>query len=388
MNKLNFVIFFTIFLLIFFGANAYIYFHGLHALPAIHWLRTVYLIAFITLSVSFPLSRMIEKTALINTHHILYWLGAFWLAAVLYLLIMVVLVDLVRVANLVLHFLPDKSSIAYQNIKLTSFVLVAASVLGFLIYGHWISHHPHIVNKEITIHKQAGNRKELNIAMVSDIHLGALFNKPQVDEMVEKINILKPDLILLAGDILDEVQTPIYRNNTGEALSHLSAPLGVYGITGNHEYIGGAKRSVKYLESLGIKMLIDSAILVNNEFYLVGRNDKDQKNFAGKDRMPLNELVASINKNLPVILMDHQPFHLNDAVNNGVDLQLSGHTHNGQFWPFNLIVKRMFEVSHGHKQKGTTHIYVSCGYGYWGPPIRTGSTPEIVHLKLVFAPKI
>ncbi|HET7152240.1 MAG TPA: metallophosphoesterase, partial [Candidatus Kapabacteria bacterium] len=112
--------------------------------------------------------------------------------------------------------------------------------------------------------------------------------------------------------------------------------------------------------------------------------DLSIKGFAGKQRKPLEELMRSVDKQRPVILMDHQPFRLEEAVQNGVDLQLSGHTHHGQLWPFNFITKRMYEVSWGYKKKENTHFYVSCGAGTWGPPIRTGNTPEIMHIRLSF----
>jgi hypothetical protein len=234
----------------------------------------------------------------------------------------------------------------------------------------------------LSIHKSSGEKNEITIAMVSDIHLGTLLGKTRVNDMVEKINGLKPDLVLFAGDVLDEVQTPIFRNNVGGPIKNLHAPLGVYGITGNHEYIGGINRSVPYLESLNIKLLRDTVLLIGNKFYLAGRDDKDMTRFNGKKRKTLHEILTGVDHQLPIILMDHQPFHLEEAVENGVDLQLSGHTHHGQFWPLNLITQKVYEVSWGYKKKGNTQVYVSCGYGYWGPPVRIGNTPEIVLIKL------
>ena len=94
--------------------------------------------------------------------------------------------------------------------------------------------------------------------------------------------------------------------------------------------------------------------------------------------------MLGVDKSLPIILMDHQPFKLDEAVRNGVDVQLSGHTHHGQLWPFHFITKKVYELSWGYKLKGNTHVYVSSGVGTWGPPVRTGNRPEIVHLRLRF----
>ena len=106
--------------------------------------------------------------------------------------------------------------------------------------------------------------------------------------------------------------------------------------------------------------------------------------FSGKQRKSLDEIVKTISTNHPKILLDHTPFKLEQAEQNKIDLQLSGHTHHGQMWPANLITKMIYEVSWGYKKKGNTHYYVSCGAGTWGPPVRTGSSSEIVNIKIKF----
>jgi predicted MPP superfamily phosphohydrolase len=117
---------------------------------------------------------------------------------------------------------------------------------------------------------------------------------------------------------------------------------------------------------------------------IVGREDRSIGQFAGKKRKSLHELLENVNRTLPIILMDHQPFRLDEAEKEGVDIQLSGHTHHGQLWPFNFITRRIFEVSRGYKKKGNLHVYVSAGVGTWGPPVRTGNRPEIVQLLVMF----
>ena len=97
----------------------------------------------------------------------------------------------------------------------------------------------------------------------------------------------------------------------------------------------------------------------------------------------MEELVAPLDKSKPIILMDHTPFHLEEAEQNGIDFQLSGHTHHAQLWPWSYITKAVYEVSWGYKKKGNTHVYVSCGAGTWGPPIRIGNTPEILDIRLI-----
>jgi predicted MPP superfamily phosphohydrolase len=164
----------------------------------------------------------------------------------------------------------------------------------------------------------------------------------------------------------------------------IKSKLGVYAITGNHEYIGGVESAVKYLKEHGIKELRDTCVLIDNRFYLVGREDRDRPRFTGKPRHELSDLMQQVDRSYPVILMDHQPFNLDRTVDQGVDLQLSGHTHHGQLWPFNYITSAMYEISCGYKKIGQTHFYVSTGFGTWGPPVRLGNRPEIVQITLTF----
>ena len=125
-------------------------------------------------------------------------------------------------------------------------------------------------------------------------------------------------------------------------------------------------------------MLIDDAVQVDNSFWVIGRNDRSQK------RKMLPELIAHTDTTQPLILLDHQPYLLRDAEKNGIDLQISGHTHNGQVWPINLLVKRIFEVGYGYKQKGNTHIYTTSGLALWGAPARIGTQSEMVVFNLQF----
>ena len=383
MKTLSFVVIIIIILGIYGGSNYYVFIRGWHSIPQLSWVRYSYAGLFAFLSLSYLISKAFEHTTFISFHHMFYWVGSFWFAALLYFFISVLIVDLVRLSNLGLHFLPVKNSLSYIQLKTYSLSGIIVIVSLILAYGHWNARHPKIKRLDLSINKNNGDKSEITIAMVSDIHLGTLLGKKRITGMVEQINGLKPDIVLFVGDVLDEVQTPIFRNDVGGPIRNLRAPLGVYGITGNHEYIGGINRSAPYLETLNIKLIRDTVLLIDNKFYLAGRDDKDVTRFTGKKRKPLNEILTGIKRQIPLILLDHQPFRLNEAAENGVDLQLSGHTHHGQFWPINLITRKVYEVSWGYIQKGNTHFYVSCGFGYWGPPIRIGNTPEIVLIKLI-----
>ena len=189
----------------------------------------------------------------------------------------------------------------------------------------------------------------------------------------------------MAGDLTDEDLSFLSDQNTAAILRRIQAPLGVYSVTGNHEYYSGREKAVSFIRQGGIRVLEDEVVKVGEALYLIGRKDRTAERF-GEPRKPLGELMKEVPPGYPVILMDHQPFQLAEAQQQGVGLQLSGHTHNGQLFPINFIVGRIYENPWGYLKKGATHYYVSCGVGTWGPPVRTGSIPEIVHIRLTLQP--
>ena len=138
------------------------------------------------------------------------------------------------------------------------------------------------------------------------------------------------------------------------------------------------------MEKHGIKILRDSAALIDNSFYIIGREDREKTAFTQTPRKSVEDLLEPLDKQKPIVLLDHQPYHLELAERAGVDFQISGHTHHGQLWPFGYITQKIFEVSRGYKQKGNSHFYVSTGFGTWGPPVRLGNRPEILEFTLVF----
>jgi predicted MPP superfamily phosphohydrolase len=189
---------------------------------------------------------------------------------------------------------------------------------------------------------------------------------------------------LIPGDIIDEDIAPVIHSNVGEKLKSFKAKYGAYAVTGNHEYIGGVHKAKAYLSEQNVNLLNDAFELIDDSFYVVGREDLTINQFTNHQRKDLHEIVEGADHLKPIILLDHQPFKLENAVNNGIDLQLSGHTHHGQLWPFNYITKMVFERSWGYLKKGNTHFYVSSGVGGWGPPIRTVNRPEIISITLNF----
>lgn len=384
MKTLNFVIFFSIVFAVYGSVNYYIFIRGWQSLPVGSTLRSIYLPLFIFVALSFIAGRILENFWLSKVSDLLVWIGSFWLAAMVYFLFIVIVLDIVRLINHFLPFYPEIIRANYSGAKQVAALASLISVAIVVIAGYINALNPGVSELSLNIDKAANGRQSLNMVFASDIHLGTIVGRQRFDRVVAKINALNPDIVLLPGDIVDEDLKPVIRENIGESLRNIKAPLGVYASTGNHEHIGGVEEAFKYLTEHDIVMLRDSVTKVNDEFYLVGREDRDGKRFSGIERRSLEDLMRDVDLNYPVILMDHQPIGLDDAVSNKVDLQISGHTHNGQLWPFNYITGAIYEVSRGYKKKGDTHFYVSSGVGTWGPPVRTGNRPEIVNIRLNF----
>jgi predicted MPP superfamily phosphohydrolase len=313
-------------------------------------------------------------------------IGSFYLAVMIYLFLVLLFLDALR---LIRALLPPSLKERLQPSGVaprTKFLAVIGLVLTTVSLGHWNALHPRIRNLEIVLPQSAGPPKQLSIAMASDLHLGRLIHNARLEKIVGLINGLKPDLVLLVGDLTDEDISFLSDQNTAAILQRIQAPLGVYSVTGNHEYYSGIEKSVSFIRQGRIRVLEDQVVKIGDSLYLVGRKDRTAERFGGQ-RKPLEELMKEVPPGYPVILMDHQPFQLTEAQRQGVGLQLSGHTHNGQLFPINFIVGRIFENPWGYIRKGNTHYYVSCGVGTWGPPVRTCSIPEIMHIRLTLQPE-
>ncbi|UCE06713.1 MAG: metallophosphoesterase [bacterium] len=382
MKVLNFIIFFTIVLTIYGLANCYIFIRGWQVIPHLSRWRIPYLLLFVLLALSYIIGRILEKIWLSVASDIFVWIGSFWLGAFFYFFLIVLVIDFLRLIN---HWLPFFHFITQNYTKLKQITMLASIGLVFLllIIGYINACFPRIRQLNLSIPKPA-NIDSITIVAASDIHLGTIVGRKRFCKIVNKINKLNPDLILLPGDIVDEDLAPVIRENLGDALLQLKSKFGVYAVTGNHEYIGGVEAAVKYLREHGVTVLRDSVAEINESIYIVGREDRSIRQFNGKDRKKLPDLMRKVYKEFPVILMDHQPFGLNEAEENGFDLQLSGHTHHGQLWPLHFITKAVYEKSWGYLKKGSTHVYVSCGVGTWGPPVMLGSRPEILNISLAF----
>jgi uncharacterized protein len=372
-------VFFIIFFALYSAVNYYIGLRGWQALEGASYLRSVYLTIFLFSSLSYIFSKVAQRYLPTIIYETIEIIGSFWFAFMLYFLLTVILLDITRLINWGFNILPAFNN--YLTVKLIVFGIVSFIVVLIIIGGHLNARMLKINTLSIDIPARNSRLKELNAVLISDVHLSTINRDDFAEDIVQKVNALHPDIIFVAGDLVDDKATVLRDREIGFSFKNLKAPMGIYGITGNHEYINGVDSSIHYMRELNVVPIRDSSVTIDSAFVLIGRDDRSK---GLKRRKSLKDLVDNSEKNLPVILLDHTPFQLEEAMENGVDLQLSGHTHHGQMFPINLITNKIYEISRGYKKKGNTQYYVSSGVGTWGPPVRTGSRSEIVNIKIKF----
>lgn len=360
-------LFFIVFAGLYLLGNVYIYFRSwelLHTLSLpMRWILSIAYWAGCCSFFGFFGNRGLPEAG--GWMHVLYYFTTSWLVFTLYMVLLLLFTDVLRLFHVIIN---------HRFIICFSLTLIVLAC-GYLRYSH-----PDTKVINININKPVEGNKHLRVVAVSDIHLGYGTNKARLQHYLRMIKEARPDLILISGDLIDSTLKPVAEERMEEELRMLEAPLGVYMVPGNHEYISGTSRCREFISGkTSISWLQDSTVVLPNGIQLVGRDDRSNRN-----RVPLPQLTRDLNPQYPILLLDHQPYQLEDAVRAGVDLQFSGHTHHGQVWPLSLLTDYLFEVSHGYKQLEHTHIYVSSGLSLWGPPFRIGTQSELVIFELNF----
>lgn len=278
----------------------------------------------------------------------------------LYLVMAFLLLDIGRLAHLV------PRSWLYAN-GYTAVALAAVMVVVFVCgYINYMDKRRHTVDLP-TAKPMA---KDVRIVLMSDLHLGYHNRRGELARWVDKVNMECPDLVLIAGDIVDMSLRPLKDEDMAAELRRIKAP--VYACFGNHEYYSGVDGASKFYADAGVTLLRDSVVGVG-DIVIVGRDDRSNRH-----RKSLGALMRGVDKSKYIILLDHQPYYLEQAERAGVDFQFSGHTHHGQLWPISWITDAVYEEAYGPWQRGLTRYYVSSGMGIWGGKFRIGTCSEYV----------
>lgn len=242
---------------------------------------------------------------------------------------------------------------------------------------------PTIINQDIYLKNLPDSFENFTIAQISDLHVGPTIKKPYVEKVVNQISTINPDLIAITGDMVDG--SIDYLRRDLEPLSQVVAKYGTYFVTGNHEYYSGAERWLDETDRMGFTNLVNDNKLItikDQNIALAGVNDYRAHQIIPSHRSNPQAALKGINSKKVKILLAHQPSSIFQANEAGFDLQISGHTHGGQFWPFTYPTKKANPYLSGLHNHNGTQIYVNSGTGYWGPPLRLGVTAEITLFKL------
>jgi len=371
-NKFIFIIFTSVYLLVNYIMGS-IFFKGFNSIlkisPLIFW--PVFWVLALCYTASFILNKYI-KPSLTN---FLYLIGAYWLGLLMY---SALAFPILAIVNLLITKAPFFSNKFY----LYEIILISLVFIFITIIGSYNAKNSYVKSINIKINKEVLT-EPLNIVMVSDLHLGNIIRNERLKTMVEEINSLNPDIVIIAGDIIDSDINPFLNHNMANEFSNLKSKYGVFATLGNHDIITKSENElVKLLKENSIIVLRDEATLVNNSFYIIGRDDITVSKSTNKSRASLEDLTKDLDKSKPLIVVDHNPKYLNESLDANIDLQLSGHTHKGQIAPGNIVTNKLFEIHYGHIKKDNLNVVVSSGYGTWGPPVRLGSKSEIVQINL------
>jgi predicted MPP superfamily phosphohydrolase len=240
-----------------------------------------------------------------------------------------------------------------------------------------------IVNVEVKLAKLPKELDGFSIVQLSDLHVGLTIDRAFVEKVVALTNGLKPDLVALTGDLVDGPVADLADDIA--PLANLRAKHGVFAITGNHEYYAGADAWIAHISSLGARYLRNELVTIGDgaaSFDLAGVDDNDARRYVGHGE-DLKAATANRDPSRALVLLAHQPRQVRRASKYGVDLQLSGHTHGGQIWPWHYIVKlQQGGLLAGRYEHAGTQLYVTRGCGYWGPPVRLLAPLEITRVIL------
>lgn len=393
-----FYLFFIYYILLWLYAWAEALFPGLHTL----WFRApaAFLLLFFAVS---PLTSFLVKRKPLR--HALKVLANYWLGAFEYILLTVLVFDMIRrITRLpvladfryphLLHTMP-------QNLLIFGGIAV---VLVCVVSGYGIFHAKQIkiCRYQMTCGKACA-LPSLRIALIADLHIGYNATASHLRSLVDQINSQAPDLVCIAGDIFDNEYEAIHDpQGYAEILSGIQSRYGVYCCLGNHDVseailagftfpsrqkLDREFRFMKFLADSHIRLLEDETVFLANAFYLAGRKDPDMAKKEKDKRLSFSDLTAGLDKTRPIFVMDHQPKELKEAADAGVDFDLSGHTHGGQAFPSNLVVRLFWKNSYGVRKVENMYSIVTSGAGVWGPAMRVGSDNEVVVLDVNFRPQ-
>jgi uncharacterized protein len=312
----------------------------------------------------------------------------FYITFVFYFLLFIIALQLLKLINSVIHLLPSQH-LKNKKIKLLNIVVINICALLITGYGFYNNNKPVVKNYNVTVPQKESTLKSLKVVCIADLHLKEMTSKKFLRKLTAEINNLQPDIIVIPGDVIE-----FYGNANSEKLKEfscilldLSAKYGVYVTNGNHDYHNGIADSFSFFNHSKTTILMDSLVEVDKKFCVMGLIYR-----GNHEKRPIDSILQFKTQDLPLILLDHAPYCLEEAIQNKIDIQFSGHTHNGQIWPLNYIVSALYENSWGYRKYDETNLFVTCGVQDAllpgrqdvSIPVRIGSSPDILEIDIEF----
>lgn len=368
--------FHLIFTLAFVVPNLYLFFRiGKHFIQKGY--RIPYSLVYLLIVSIYPFVTAYSAGKTGFVYEILSWVASYFLPFYLYLFLLLLLFDFFLVVNRFAKMVAVEkmAGTRFKTACLSAFLLISA---GVVFAGAWNFNTIRTTSYRIEVAKKRSDIDHLKIAFASDFHLKIHTDLHFVERFAAEIEAIQPDLLIYGGDIVEGRGDGARMDRIAKILRKIPVKYGVYAVLGNHESYG-AQTKGHFFDKAGMQVLCDSVAVMGHAFNLAGRLDNRYR-----ERITTAELLKSSNDSLPVILVDHRPTDILENSKTSADLQFSGHTHNGQLFPLNLIIAGIYRIGWGYEKIGNTHFFVSSGIMLWGPPVRTTGKSEIVVVEVDF----
>lgn len=369
-----------------------------HCNHRFNWLRfkVPFAVVYLFMALSPVIAFLLPKSAVAI---IIRRISTYWIGIMLYSLLYVVLFDLLR---LIAKHTKLKNTLLFSRGSVISIgSVVVACAVATCLYGIFNARNIKVNEYSVTVNKSCGSDKHLKAVLVADLHMGYAIGVDHITSMVEKINQQDADIVIIAGDIFDNSYDGMDDPEGIKAqLKSIKSKYGVYAVYGNHDidekilmgftFDWGGKqlhneKMTNFMKECNIKLINDESVLINDEFYLVGRRDTDKPGTEDGTRAEISELTKDLDKTKPIFVLSHEPDELQKTADAGADIDFSGHTHDGQLFPGNLTIGLFWENPCGMIKKDNMYSIVTSGVGVYGTFMRVGTDAEICSVDIDFA---
>lgn len=369
-----------------------------HCNHRFNWLRfkVPFAVVYLFMALSPVIAFLLPKSAVAI---VIRRISTYWIGIMLYSLLYVVLFDLLR---LIAKHTKLKNTLLFSRGSVISIgSVVVACAVATCLYGIFNARNIKVNEYSVTVNKSCGSDKHLKAVLVADLHMGYAIGVGHITNMVEKINQQDADIVIIAGDIFDNSYDGMDDPEGIKAqLKSIKSKYGVYAVYGNHDIDekilmgftfdwGGkqlnSEKMTNFIKECNIKLINDESVLINDEFYLVGRRDTDKPGTEDGTRAEISELTKDLDKAKPIFVLSHEPDELQKTADAGADIDFSGHTHDGQLFPGNLTIGLFWENPCGMIKKDNMYSIVTSGVGVYGTFMRVGTDAEICSVDINFA---